>query len=466
MSSHREAPAIAKDPVADSTDLYAFVSPDAPGTVTVIANYIPLEGPDGGPNFFEFGDDVLYAIHIDNDGDAMPDVTYELRFETKIKNPNTFLYNTGQISTIDSASWNRPQFYTVTRTAHGESAMLGSGLACPPCNVGPRSTPSYASLALSGVHNLSGGRGKVFAGQRQEGFYVDLGSIFDLGALRPFEGAHLIPLPGSMAGINGTKNLNVHTIALQVPIGDLTRDGASSFSGVGDPRAVLGIWTAAYRRQARIRNDGEEGEDGADVESGPWVQVSRLGNPLFNEVIVPMSKKDAWNSLPPKADGQFLKFVQHPELAGLLPVLYPGVFPKLASLGAARDDLVAILLTGIPAGIIGGFQNFTGSTPADMLRLNVAIAPSGSPSILGLLGGDVAGYPNGRRVFDDVVTIELRAVAGLTYQVVHGSSVFTADGAAGAIYDVENPATNTPPVSYLNSFPYLNHPDNGFSVPA
>ncbi len=466
MSSHREAPAIAKDPVADSTDLYAFVSPDAPSTATIIANYIPLEGPDGGPNFFEFGDDVLYAIYVDNDGDAKPNVTYQFRFQTQIKNPNTFLYNTGQIKTIDSPSWNRPQFYSVTRIANGEGTVLGSGLACPPCNVGPRSTPSYASLAQSGIHNLAGGRGKVFAGQRQEGFYVDLGSIFDLGALRPFEGAHLIPLPGSMTGVNGTKHLNVHSIALQVPIGDLTRDGSSTFGGTGDSKAVVGVWTAAYRRQARIRNDGEEGGDGEDVESGPWVQVSRLGNPLFNEVVVPMSKKDLWNSLPPQSDSQFLQYVQHPELAGLLPVLYPGVFPNLAGLSAVRDDLVAILLTGIPSGIIPGFQNFTGATPADVLRLNLAIAPNSKPSILGLLGGDAAGYPNGRRVFDDVVTIELRAIAGLTYQVVHGTSVFTADGAAGAIYDVEDPATNTPPVSYLGSFPYLNTPESGFDVPS
>ncbi len=466
MSSHREAPAIAKDPVADSTDLYAFVSPDAPSTVTLIANYIPLEGPDGGPNFFEFGDDVLYAIYIDNDGDARPDVTYQFRFQTKIKNPNTFLYNTGQIATIDSASWNRPQFYSVTRIAKGETVTLGSGLACPPCNVGPRSTPSYSALAHSAIHSLSGGKIKVFAGQRQEGFYVDLGSIFDLGALRPFQNLHLLPLPAVNPGINGAKHLNVHTIALQVPISDLSRNGSSTFGGAGDSKAVIGVWTAAYRRQARIRTDSEEGGEGEDVESGPWVQVSRLGNPLFNEVVVPMSKKDLWNSLPPKADNQFLQYVQHPELAKLLPVLYPGVFPKLAGLSAVRDDLVAILLTGIPSGIIPGFQNLTGATPADMLRLNMAVAPNSKPSILGLLGGDAAGYPNGRRVADDVVTIELRAIAGLTYQVVHGSTVFTADGAAGAIYDVEDPATNTPPVSYLSSFPYLNTPESGFEVPS
>lgn len=462
MSSHREAPAIAKDPVADSTDLYAFVSPDAPGTVTLIANYIPLEGPDGGPNFFEFGDDVLYSIYIDNNGDARPDVTYQFRFRTQIRNPNTFLYNTGPISAIDSASWNRPQFYSVARVANGSQKMLGQELACPPCNIGPRSTPSYAALAQAAVHDLGGGR-KVFAGQREEGFYVDLGSIFDLGALRPFQHLHLLPMPAAL-GVNGTKHLNVHTIALQVPIADLTRDGTGAFSGAADPKAVIGVWTAASRRKARILNGGDDDGGGQDIESGPWVQVSRLGNPLFNEVIVPMSKKDLWNALPPAADGKFLQYVQHPELAKLLPVLYPGVFPNLAGLTASRDDLVTILLTGIPTGIVPGFQNFTGATPADMLRLNMAIGSSGSPNILGLVGGDAAGYPNGRRVFDDVVTIELRAIAGVTYPLIN--SAFTPDGAAGAIYDVEDPATNTPPVSYLTSFPYLNHPESGFEIPA
>ena len=464
MSSHREAPAIAKDPVADSTDLYAFVSPDAHGTVSLIANYIPLEGPDGGPNFFEFGDDVLYAIYVDNDGDGRPDVTYRFRFQTVIKNPNTFLYNTGPIDSIGSPNWNRPQFYEVAMSRGETTTVLGTHLACPPCNVGPRSTPAYANLAASAIHNLSGGHGKVFAGQRQEGFYVDLGSIFDLGTLRPFENLHLIPTPAAL-GVNGTKHLSVHTIALQVPISDLTRDGSATFTGVGDARATVGVWTAAYRRKARILGAADEDESSAGVESGPWIQVSRLGNPLFNEVIVPMSKKDLWNSLPPAADAQFLGFVRHPELAKLLPVLYPGVFPNLAGLAASRDDLVAILMTGIPAGIIPGFQNFTGPTPADMLRLNMAIKPAASPKILGLVGGDPAGFPNGRRVSDDVVTIELRAVAGATYPLVNPG--FKPDGAAGLIYDIENPAaTNTPPVSYLSSFPYLNHPESGFDVPS
>ena len=466
MSSHREAPAIAKDPVADSTDLYAFRSPDVPNTVTLIANYIPLEGPDAGPNFFEFGDDVLYAIYIDNDGDAKPDVTYQFRFRTEVTNQNTFLYNTGPISSLDSASWNRRQFYSVTRVAGDDRTVLGENLPCPPCNVGPRSTPNYIGLANAAINPVDRGI-KVFAGQRQEGFYVDLGSIFDLGTLRPFEAFHLIPTPGK-PGVNGTKNLNVHTIALQVPMSDLTRDGSTP-TDPSSAIAVIGVWTAAYRRQARIRNDSDEGGDGEDVESGPWVQVSRLGNPLFNEVIVPMSQKDLWNSLPPRSDDQFLQFVEHPELAKLLPILYPGVFPNLAALTAtpaARADLVAILLTGIPSGIADGFQNFTGSTPADMLRLNMAIKPNSSPNILGLIGGDAAGYPNGRRVFDDVVTIELRAIAGVTVPLVNPG--FTPDVTAGKLFDVEDPATNAPPagVSFLGSFPYLNTPDSGFDVPA
>src|SRR5579872_6813703 len=158
MSSHREAPEISKDPVADSTDVYAFVSPDDPGTVTLIANYIPLEGPAAGPNFYEFGDDVLYEIYIDNNGDAQPEITYQFRFQTEVTNPNTFLYNTGPITSLTSASWNRRQVYSVTRVAGGTATVLGSGLACPPCNIGPRSTPNYADLAGAAVHSLGGGR--------------------------------------------------------------------------------------------------------------------------------------------------------------------------------------------------------------------------------------------------------------------------------------------------------------------
>jgi Domain of unknown function (DUF4331) len=454
MSSHREAPEISKDPVADNTDTYAFVSPDRPDTVTLITNYIPLEGPAGGPNFYEFGDDVLYEIHVDNDGDAEPDVTYRFRFTTRVRNPDSFLYNTGPITSLDSPNWNRRQLYSVARVRGGRETVLAEGVPCPPCNIGPRSTPNYAALAQAAVRRLRTGE-TLFAGQRDEGFYVDLGSIFDLADLRPFQNLHLIPTPAA-PGVNATKGLNVHTIAIQVPKRHLTRDGSSP-TDVNDPRAVIGVWGAASRRRVRIRQDEDE-----DVWSGPWVQVSRLGNPLFNEVIVPMGRKDLWNSLPPKEDRRFLQFVQHPELARLLPVLYPGVFPHLAALAAARADLVAILLTGIPAGLVPGFQNFTGQTPADMLRLNLAVPPARKPSIFGLLGGDPAGFPNGRRVQDDVVAIELRAVAGVTFPLV--DRTFTPDAAAGVLTDGLTPASN--PVPFLPTFPYLGVPNDGFDHPS
>jgi Domain of unknown function (DUF4331) len=452
MSSHREAPEISKDPVADSTDVYAFVSPDRSDTVTLISNYVPLEEPPGGPNFFEFGDDVLYQILVDNDGDGRAEVTYQFSFQTQVSNPNTFLYNTGPITSLNSANWNRKQFYSVTvLDAKGNSTILGSGLACPPCNIGPRSTPNYGGLADQAVHSLPGGI-KVFAGQRAEGFYVDLGSIFDLGALRPFQNLHLIPLPATQ-GVNGTQGLNVHTIAIQVPKHLLTRDGSNP-TNPSDSRSVIGVWATASRRKA-IVIDG----NGQFNETGPWVQVSRLGEPLINEVIIPMGKKDYWNSQYPVNDSQFVQYYAHPELAGLLPVLYPGVFPHLAAYSKPRVDLEAILLTGIPSGIIPGFQNFTGKTPADLLRLNMAIAPSSKPNILGILGGDLAGFPNGRRVFDEIVTVEIRAIAGATIPLVDPS--FKPDGAASLVTDF-NPPQIPKGVVYDNAFPYLGVPFGGY----
>ena len=453
MSSHREAPEIAKDPVADSTDLYAFVSPDKPGTVTLIANYLPLEGPAGGPNFYEFGDDVLYEIHIDTHGHGEADITYEFRFHTQLPNPDTFLYNTGPITSLHSPNWNRRQTYSVTRRDGWGKHRLGEGLICPPCNIGPLSTPGYAALAGAAVHTLSDGS-RVFAGQRAEGFYVDLGSIFDLGDLRPFQNFQVFAKAEGLKaapGVNTPKFLNVHSIALQVPTSRVAEHH----------RPVIGVWTTASRRRARILDAQGTGH----VHSGPHTQVSRLGNPLFNEVIVPLGKKDYWNTQRPVHDKQFAHYVAHPELAGLLPVLYPGVFPRLAALdkaGKPRADLEAILLTGIPKGIIDGFTNFTGPVQADMLRLNTSIPPTSKPSIFGLLGGDAAGFPNGRRVFDDVVSIELRAIAGVTYKLIDPS--YTVDAAAGELTDGLTP--DDLGVPYLGHFPYLGVPYDGYHHPS
>ncbi len=462
MSSHREAPEISKDPVADSTDLYAFVSPDRPDTVTLIANYIPLQAPAGGPNFYEFGDDVRYEINVDNDGDGLPDVTYRFAFTTMLRNPETFLYNTAPIQSLDSPNWNRRQFYSVDRVdGQGNETRLGAGLACPPCRIGPLSTPDYGKLAGQAMHDLGGGI-RVFAGQRAEGFYVDLGAIFDLGNLRPFEqlhnqyGMHVFTKPAP--GVNATNQINVHSIAIQVPKSDLVRAGAS---GEADPRSVIGVWTTASRQRVRLW----DADHGKNVDSGPFRQVSRLGNPLINEVIIALGDKDRWNSLPPVDDKQFAHYYAQPGLAAALPSLYPGVFPHLAALvksGKARADLEAILLTGIPAGIIPGFQNNTGAVLSDMLRLNTAIKPSAKPNILGLLGGDLAGFPNGRRVFDDVVTVELRAVAGLTFALVDKS--FTPDKAAGAVTDGLGPSSVKRP--FQDRFPYLGAPYSGFNNPS
>jgi hypothetical protein len=458
MSSHREAPGISKDPVADSTDVYAFISPDRPDSVTLIANYVPLQEPAGGPNFYEFGSGVLYEINIDNTGDGWPDITYQFRFHTTLTTPGSFLYNTGPIKSLSDPTWNSKQFYSVTRVDQRGQHVLGQNLACPPCNVGILSTPDYeANLGSKAVHCLPGGI-NVFAGQRAEQFYVDLGSIFDLGNLRPFQEANIF---GKMAGlkpapgVNATNRLNVHTIAIQVPISELVCPG----------RPTIGVWTTASRQKVHI--SAEDGSGG--WPTGPYSQVSRLGNPLVNEVLIALGRKDYWNQQPPAHDKQFAQYFTHPELAGLLPVLYPGTFPHLAKLDASgkpRTDLEAILLTGIPRGLISGFTNFTGATLADMLRLNTSIPPtrwgSGKYSILGVLGGDLAGYPNGRRITDDVVTIELRAIAGLTYPLVDPS--YQVDPVARILTDGLTPFSvkNRP----LHRFPYMGIPYDGYHNPS
>jgi hypothetical protein len=491
MSSHREAPAISKDPAADSTDVYAFVSPDSPETVTIIANYVPLQAPDGGPNFFEFGaqtvvgsaapvgDDVLYQIHIDNTGTGIPSITYQFQFTTTILDPNTFLYATGPItyspSTGYSATWNRRQTYTVTRIdtdpATGVSTSTpisppsnsGGAFACPPCNVGIRTTPNYASLSAPAVYRMSDGL-NVFAGQRADGFFVDLGSIFDLGDLRPISSDQLIP-GSNTPGINSLAGLNVHSIALQIPISSLTSDGAPLTMGSNDPHAVIGVYTTAHRQTVRMFSP----TTGATTATGPYDQVSRLGSPLVNEVVVPMASKDFWNSQAPVNDSQFAAAVEHPELQALLPVLYPGAFPNLAAYTKARADLVAIFATGIPGSVIGaafGVGTYQGGKViAEMLRLNMGIAPTSTDgtqsgtSNLGLLGADLAGYPNGRRPTDDVVTIALKAVAGATIPLV--DPTFTPDAAVALV----NQGVTASPRSYQANFPYLADPHGGFSNP-
>jgi hypothetical protein len=346
--------------------------------------------------------------------------------------------------------------------AHGKRTVLAEKLQCPPCNVGPLSIADYDGLAKDAIHKLKTGE-KVFAGQRADAFFVDLGAIFDLGTLRPFQDKHLVGQKlFNYAGkaVNATDETNVHSIAIQVPTHFVRRDGKKKVRG-RDPGAVIGVWTSASRRQVQVRHGDKKNDD---VYVGPQVQVSRLGNPLFNEVIVPMAQKDLWNSLPPSEDKRFAEFVEQPELGALLPVLYPGLFDNLAKLDKAktpRADLVAILLTGIPDGLIDNFQNSTGAVQADMLRLNTAIPPTKEPNGFGLIGGDLAGFPNGRRIADDVVSISIRAIAGATFPLV--DATFKPDAAAGLVE--QGLTVKDVSSGLLKKFPFLGTPFDGFDNP-
>ena len=490
-SSHREAPLIARDPYADNTDVYAFISPDRPDSVTLIANYIPLEWPESGPNFFEFDDNVLYEIHVDNVGDARSHITYQFQFKTQTRNPNTFLYNTGPITELNDPDWNKPQTFTltqVTTTGAGRqsSSILAQNLATPPVYVGRKSTPNYEELAAAAIHTIDSGANaiKVFAGQRDDPFFVDLGAVFDLLSLRG-QAPPIGYAPGqgpTNLHLDGVAGYNTHTIAIQVPISRLMA------SGENEP--VIGVWATASRRSTRVLNGVEGILDGrgAETHRGDFVQVSRLGMPLVNEVVIPLALKDAFNNLKPEQDagiytadtpvGNLLQqSVLDPELQRLLKALYGVPNP-----GANRLDLQAIFLTGLkttkpftintaggpvtlPAGT--NVNQPSGVQPAEMLRLNTAqpFRPGVEGSVcaptpnyqLGLLGGDACGFPNGRRLQDDVTDIELLAVAGAAYSVLTNESFNFNPALIGVLRDGVD--QNDKPL--LSTFPYVATPWSG-----
>lgn len=436
-SSHREAPQISKDPSVDNTDVYVFRSPDAPDTVTLIANYIPFEPAQSGPNFWKFDDDALYEIHIDNDGDAKEDITYQFRFRNDVRTQDTFLYNVGPVTTLDDPDLNVRQFYSVTRIEGnrrtGLARQLGGEFQVAPYNVGPRSTPNYANLASAAIATMPNGDGKVFAGPRDDPFFVDLGSIFDLLALRPIQSLHLVPTPGNTTGVDGLKGFNVHSIALQVPIARVV--GNSS---------IIGVWATASRARVTVR-----GTNGRPQSLSGAVQVSRLGMPLVNEVVVPLSLKDAFNGLEPSGDyplfqsnAAFRNRILDPEVAKLIPVLYPGVTVP----PAPRNDLVSVFLTGLdnvnkPANVV----------PADMIRINLSTPVTAQPNRLGAVGGDAQGFPNGRRLTDDVVDIALQVVAGVLV-----------DGFNKSPNNALGDGVNANDKPFLATFPYLAAPTSGY----
>jgi len=401
-SSHREAPLIAEDPTADGTDAYVFRSPDKPNTVTLISNVIPGEDPAAGPNWYTFSPTARYDIYVDRNGDGKPDISWYFRF--KAGKPTAFLGGT-------------EQSYTVTKVVGGKSTVVGSGLMTPPDNIGPRSTPDYHSLAQKGVHTLSDGT-TVFAGQRDDPFFGDIGAAFDLVAIRNGTGA-------TGGGKDFFAGYAVHSIALQVPVSMLDNESH-----------VIGMWTATDRPQVQVVRRK------ADRERADWRQVSRLGNPLINELLIPTELKDKWNATTPDRDAQFERYYREPILAALLNKLYPQFGPFKET---DRTDLVAVLGTGLQSPNL----NYTGGTFADELRLNLSIAPTapvGMGNRLGVLGGDLAGWPNGRRLEDDVIDIAERAVGG----ALIGHALPLGDG------------VDANDVPYQQSFPYAADPFSGF----
>ena len=497
-SSHREAPLISNDKAADNTDFYAFVSPDRPNSVTLLANFIPLEEPAGGPNFDKFDDNVLYQIRFDNNGDARLDLAIQFRFRTVVGNPNTFLYNTNTIDNISDPDWNVKQFMDVTaqirqgdpNTPTFTTFNLGTNLPTPPVNIGPRSTPNYeTNLAEPSISTIPTGVGdiKVFAGQRDEGFYVDLGSTFDLLGERPFNAAHLAPLP-TAAGVDATAGYNVHTIAIQVPTQLLTATGQLP-TGPTDPNAIIGAYSTASRPGTRVLNNNGTVTNTGDCSVGitpnaGCVQISRLANPLVNELFIPRGSsetvmendKDLFNAQLPGTDSTRLEYIMGSasrpvEPVALINLLYP---PVLDAPTSGRVDLIRVFLTGVPGLNRPPIQADpndptapNGAVPAELMRLNTAIAATtvGSPgySRLGVIGGDLGGYPNGRRVGDDVVDVTLRVGAGV---LLPGNAC--AGGTASCNQAPNNQlgdgvTQNDKP--YRTSFPYLASPWGGYENP-
>ncbi|MCM1974212.1 MULTISPECIES: DUF4331 domain-containing protein [Streptomyces] len=406
-SSHREAPLISGTPQYDNTDVYAFVSPDKPDTTTIVANWIPFEEPAGGPNFFTFAEDAQYDIHIDNNGDAQGELLYRFTFKTHVKNKKTFLYNTGPVESLDDPDLNITQTYDVDLLKLKDQQLvsrtkIANDVPVAPSNVGKASMPDYAKLRKEAVHHLAGGA-MSFAGQADDPFFLDL-RVFDL-----LYGGNL-----SEVGNDTLKGYNVNSIALQVPTHMITESAE---------QPIVGIWSTTQRKNAQ----------------GHFTQVSRLGMPLVNEVVNPIKDKDKFNASAPWNDGQFLKNVTNPEL----PKLIEGIY-KIPAPAEPRNDLVDVFLKGVE-----GLNQPPNVRPSEQLRLNTSIEPTAKPKRLGVLDGDNAGFPNGRRLTDDVIDAAL--------QVVEGELV-------GAKNDLGD-AVNKNDKKFEKAFPYVALPTEGSRGP-
>jgi uncharacterized protein DUF4331 len=445
-SSHREAPGIAKYPLWDNTDVYAFRDPIVTDRLTILSNWIPLEDPSGFPNFFHFDETTWYQIHIDNDGDGVEDITYRFIFTENVRNPNSFLQFLGPVTSLTDANTNIYYTYTIDKiigpagnnVPAANITRIASGLLEIPNNAGPKTFPNgYNQQTLGdGLYTVDGNI-KVFAGPRSDQFFVDLGWLGDLLNFRPGT------LPGNHGGgVNGVAGFNTHSIGMQIPLADVTKNGLFPFDS-SDPNSIIGVWSSTWVPQSRIY----QATGAKPTVSGNYVQVSRLGFPLINEVIIPYGMKDHWNATLPKDDAQFTGYYQDPELAKIINALYPIVtIPP-----APRSDMLVLGL-GVP-----GLTRRPNEVFSDELRLNLAvtptpIAPVDQTSRMGVLGGDTGGFPNGRRPWDDVVDIDIQVVVG----VLQPAFNIAPNNQLGDSVD-------GPDKPFLAGFPYLRSPSSSYT---
>lgn len=487
-SSHREAPGVTKMPKVDNTDVYAFRSyePGREDYVTIIANFQPGEGPGSGPNYYTMDPDALYEIHVDNNGDAKEDLTYSFKFTNSLRNSNNgitlnvggkdvgiALRQAGQVDDSNDPDLNEVESYTVTQIAGDRrsgtrTAVTNSGGATftkPLDNIGNKTVPAYAAYANSLIYDatVSGcsAPAKVFVGQRAEAFAINLGEVFDLVNFVPLDGAQF---PGGVAQNRANDDLvgklNVTSIAIELPIACL--------KGAGN--GVIGVWSSTSLPQARLLDPTPTYATPA-VQGGAYVQVSRLGNPLVNELVIGLAKKDVFNAASPTGDAALADFVTNPTFPAILDKLFrPAVnstlgtnFANIAPNNFPRADLVATFLTGIKT-----LNQQATVTPSEMIRLNTAVAPTprAAQKTYGVVADDLAGYPNGRRPGDDAVDITLRVAMGrLCYPVpINGTPTdlglcTPANAPVGTA-----PFTDGAPISardLQNAFPYLNTPIPG-----
>ena len=444
-SSHREAPGISKYPLWDNTDVYAFRDPIVTDKLTVLANWIPLEEPSGFPNFFHFDENAWYQIHIDNDGDGIEDITYRFVFTENVRNPNSFLNFLGPVSALNDPNINVYYTYTVDKiigpSANPPANMVthvASGLLEIPNNAGPATFPggySTGSGLIAGVYTVDGNT-KVFAGPRSDMFFVDLGWLGDLLNFRTGV------IPGNHGGgVNGVAGFNTHSIGMQIPLAQVTKNGLFP-SNVADPNSIIGVWSTTWVPQNRVYQT-----TGAKPSvSGPFVQVSRLGVPLVNEVVIPYGMKDHFNASYPKDDAQYAAYVLDPELPKIIKALFGIDAPP-----APRNDLVAVVKG------VAGLTQRPNEVIADELRINLAVPPTAIAPVdltnrMGVLGGDLAGFPNGRRPWDDVVDIEIQILEGVLVPAFNKApNNQLGDGVDG------------PEKPFLAAFPYLRSPSSGYT---